>query len=86
MPSDVLDLKVLVTNPATGETRRYERVVEMKLPGGVPDVETSAWYPLSQPFELAPGSYQARIAVRDRKQRPRRLRHARLRGARRGTG
>ena len=65
-PSDVLDLKMLVTNPATGEARRYERVVEMKLPGGVSDVETSAWYPLTQPFELRPGSYQARIAVRDR--------------------
>jgi VWFA-related protein len=65
-PSDVLDLKMLVTNPATGEARRYERVVEMKLPGGVSDVETTAWYPLTQPFELAPGSYQARIAVRDR--------------------
>jgi VWFA-related protein len=64
--SDVLDLKMLVTNPVTGEARRYERVVEMKLPGGVSDLETSAWYPLTQPFELAPGNYQARIAVRDR--------------------
>jgi len=65
-PGDVLDLKMLVTNPATGEAMRHERVVEMKLPGGVSDVETSAWYPLTQPFELPPGSYQARIAVRDR--------------------
>jgi len=62
----VLDLKMLVTNPATGEARRHERVVEMKLPGGVSSGETSAWYSLTQPFELAPGSYQARIAVRDR--------------------
>ena len=64
--TDVLDLRVLVTDPATGETRRYERTVEMNLQANVPRLETSAWYPLSQPFELAPGRYQARLAVRDR--------------------
>jgi VWFA-related protein len=64
--TDVLDLRLLVTDPATGETKRYERTVEMNLQAHVPRVETSAWYPLSQPFELAPGRYQARLAVRDR--------------------
>jgi len=64
--TDVLDLRLLVTDPATGETKRYERTVEMNLQTRVPKEETSAWYPLSQPFELAPGRYQARLAVRDR--------------------
>jgi VWFA-related protein len=64
--TDVLDLRVLVTSLSTGETGRYERAVEIALDGYVPRVDTSAWYPLSQPFDLAPGQYQARIAVRDR--------------------
>ncbi len=66
MASDLLDLRVLVTNPATGETKRHERTVEMRLPGGAPAGEASAWYPISEGFDLAPGSYQARVAVRDR--------------------
>ena len=64
--TDVLDLRMLVTDPATGDTKRYERTVEMNLQTQVPRLETSAWYPLSQPFELAPGRYQARVVVRDR--------------------
>jgi VWFA-related protein len=66
MLSDVLDLRLLVTDPETGEAKRYERAVEMTLQNGAPRTETSAWYPLSQPLELRPGRYQARIAVRDR--------------------
>jgi hypothetical protein len=64
--TDVLDLRLLVTDLAAGETTRYERTVEMNLQSQVPRLETSAWYPLSQPFELAPGRYQARLVVRDR--------------------
>ena len=64
--TDVLDLRLLVTDWAAGETKRYERTVEMNLQSRVPKLETSAWYPLSQPFELGPGRYQARLAVRDR--------------------
>jgi VWFA-related protein len=63
--SDVLDLRWLVMDLAGGETKRYERAVEMNL-RRVPPFETSAWYPLSQSFELAPGRYQARLVVRDR--------------------
>ena len=64
--TDVLDLRVLVTNPTTGKTKRYERAVEMRLQGGLPKNETSAWYPLSEALALVPGTYQARVAVRDR--------------------
>lgn len=64
--TDVLDLRLLVTDWAAGETKRYERTVEMNLQSRVPRLETSAWYPLSQPFELPPGRYQARLVVRDR--------------------
>ena len=66
LPVDVLDLRMRVTNPSTGETKRYERAVEMTLQGGAPASDTSAWYPLSQPFDLDPGRYQARVAIRDR--------------------
>lgn len=64
--TDILDLRILVTNPATGEARRYEGAVEMTLRSGVPSAETSAWYPTAQPFDLVPGRYQARVAIRDR--------------------
>jgi VWFA-related protein len=64
--TDVLDLRMLVTSLSTGETKRYERAVEIALEGHVSRLEISAWYPLSQSFDLAPDRYQARIAVRDR--------------------
>jgi VWFA-related protein len=64
--NDVFDVRMLVTNPASGETKRYERAVEMTLQSRPPQTETTAWYPVSQPFDLVPGRYQARIAMRDR--------------------
>ena len=64
--SDILDLRLLVTDPASGETKRHERAVEMDLQSAVPKAETSAWYPVTESFELPPGRYQARVAVRDR--------------------
>jgi VWFA-related protein len=64
--TDLLDLRLLVTDLAAGETKRHERSIEMNLQSRVPKFETSAWYPLSEPFELPPGRYQARVAVRDR--------------------
>ena len=62
--SDVLDLRVLTTELGTNTTERYERKVEMSFPEGTrfgPD----SWHPLSQEFNLKPGRYQARVAVRD---------------------
>jgi VWFA-related protein len=64
--NDVLDLRVLITNPGTGEAKRFERAVEMSIQGGAPKLETAAWYALSEAFDLTPGTYQARVAVRDR--------------------
>lgn len=64
--TDVLDAHLLVTDAATGEAKRSERSIEMKLQTGVPAAETSAWYPVSDAFRLKPGRYQARVAVRDR--------------------
>ncbi|HUR00335.1 MAG TPA: VWA domain-containing protein [Gemmatimonadaceae bacterium] len=64
--TDQLEFRLLVTDVAAGETKRHERTVEMTLQSRVPKIETSAWYPLSAPFELPPGRYQARVAVRDR--------------------
>ena len=62
----VLDLRALVTSLSTGQATRYERAVAIALDGPVPRSDTAAWYPLSQSFELEPGRYQARVAVRDR--------------------
>jgi VWFA-related protein len=64
--NDVVDVRMLLTSPGSGETKRYERAVEMTLQNRVAPTEAGAWYPVSQPFDLAPGRYQARIAVRDR--------------------
>ena len=64
--TDLLDLRLLVTDLAAGETKHHERTIEMNLQSRVPKSETSAWYPLSEAFDLAPGRYQARVVVRDR--------------------
>jgi VWFA-related protein len=63
--TDVLDLRMSLTHHETGRAERYERQVEMSFPA---DVRFNAewWHNLSQEFRLAPGRYQARVAVRDR--------------------
>ena len=80
--SDVLDLRVLVTNPATGKTKRHERAVEMKLPGGVPDGRNvglvSALGGLRAGSRKLPGAGGSARS----EQRARRHRDARLRGPR----
>ena len=62
--SDVLDLRVLTTELGTNATERYERKVEMSFPEGT-RFGPESWHPLSQELHLAPGRYQARVAVRD---------------------
>lgn len=64
--TDVLEMRALVTSLAGGDATRYDRSVEMALDGRVPRGDTSAWYPVSQAFELPPGQYQVRVVVRDR--------------------
>lgn len=62
---DTLQLKMLVTEQATGATERYERDVEMRFPAGT-RLDTESWRSEVAEFRLAPGRYQARLAVADR--------------------
>ena len=62
--SDVLELRVRTTELVTTATERYDRKVEMSFPVGTRFGE-DAWYPMAHEFKLAPGRYQARVAVRD---------------------
>jgi VWFA-related protein len=61
---DVADLRVLTTELRTGMTERYERQVEMTFPSTA-RFGAESWHTLAQEFRLAPGRYQARIALRD---------------------
>jgi VWFA-related protein len=64
--TDVLEFAVVVTNRETGEVARFGQSVEMSLQGETLRTLEKTWYPVSHPFELAAGRYEARIAVRDR--------------------
>jgi len=61
---DVAELRMLTTEVRTGKTERYERQVEMTFPSTA-RIGSDSWHTLAQEFRLAPGSYQARIALRD---------------------
>ena len=62
---DVLELRIAATHLETSTTARYEGQVEMTFPAGTRFGE-DAWHGLVREFRLAPGRYQARVAVRDR--------------------
>jgi hypothetical protein len=64
--TDVLEFAVVVTNRETGEVAKFGQSVEMSLQGETLRTLEKTWYPVSHPFELAAGRYEARIAVRDR--------------------
>jgi VWFA-related protein len=63
LPTASLDLLIVVANRKTGEVNRYDQKVDVarqpKAQGG------PTWYSIVRDFDLAPGSYQARIVVRD---------------------
>jgi VWFA-related protein len=63
--TDVLEFATVVTSRETGEVARFGQSVEMSLqPETLRSLEKS-WYPVAHEFQLAPGPYEARIAVRD---------------------
>ncbi len=64
--TDVLEVAIAVTNTSTGEVSRFGQNVEMNLRSDTRDTLERTWYSLSHAFELAPGTYQARVVVRDR--------------------
>ena len=63
--TDVLELRIAATHLESSTAERYDGQVEMTFPLGTRFGE-DAWYGMAREFTLAPGRYQARIAVRDR--------------------
>lgn len=64
--ANVLEFAAVVTNRTTGEVAKFGQSVEMSLTPDTLRTLEKAWYPVAHEFELAPGTYEARIAVRDR--------------------
>jgi VWFA-related protein len=66
---DALEFLLVVAHRETGEFHRYDQTVELKLQRESLDRYARTWFPLRRDFELAPGGYQAKIVVRDRRSR-----------------
>jgi VWFA-related protein len=64
--TNVLEFAAVVTNRETGEVAKFGQSVEMNLQPDTLRSLAKSWYPVAHEFELAPGPYEARIAVRDR--------------------
>jgi VWFA-related protein len=62
---DVLELRIAATHLESATVERYDGQVEMAFPTATQFGEDS-WHGLAREFSLAPGRYQARVAVRDR--------------------
>jgi VWFA-related protein len=57
---------LLVTlNNETGDLYRYDQKIDMKLLPATRERFRKTWFPIRREFELPPGSYQAKIVVRD---------------------
>jgi len=63
---DTLEFLLVVAHRETGEYFRYDQKVDMKLLPETKQRFAKAWFPVVRDFELAPGSYQAKIVVRDK--------------------
>jgi VWFA-related protein len=63
---DVLGTYLLVSARDTGERFHKEREVELSLPPQLREQINRTWLPQIRDFQLAPGTYQARLLVRDR--------------------
>jgi len=66
---DALELLVVVAHRETGEFHRYDQTVELKLQPETLARYSRTWVPVRRDFELAPGGYQAKVVVRDRRSR-----------------
>ncbi len=63
----VLSTALLVSSRDTGETWHRERQVDLSLPPALYQQVQQRWLPLVRDFKFAPGTYQARLFVRDDK-------------------
>jgi len=64
--ADVLGTYFLVSSRDTGERFHKERDLELSLPPELRQQIDQTWLPQLRDFSLAPGTYQARLLVRDR--------------------
>jgi VWFA-related protein len=62
---DAVEFLLVVAHLETGEFFRFDQKVDMKLLPATRDRMAKSWLPIIRDFELAPGSYQAKIVVRD---------------------
>jgi len=62
---DTLEFLLVVTHRASGVFQRQDQKLELKLPPEVRLSLSRSWLPVSREFDLAPGGYQAKLAVRD---------------------
>lgn len=62
---DALEFLLVVAHLESGEFFRFDQKVDMKLLPATRERLARSWFPVVREFELAPGSYQAKIVVRD---------------------
>jgi VWFA-related protein len=62
---DAVEFLLVVAHLETGEFFRFDQKVDMKLLPATRDRLAKTWMPVVRDFELAPGSYQAKIVARD---------------------
>ncbi|OFV85957.1 MAG: hypothetical protein A2V74_10225 [Acidobacteria bacterium RBG_16_70_10] len=60
-----VDILLIVAHRETGEFFRYDQKVTMRLKKETRDRLNRFWYPIVRDFELRPGSYQAKMVVRE---------------------
>ena len=62
----VLETHLVVVGRDTGQSVERDSEAEVSLPAEAVEEARSTWLPLRREIELAPGTYQARLLVRDR--------------------
>ncbi len=62
-----LDFLMVVAHRQTGEYFRYDQSYNLKLLPTTRDRLTRLWMPIVRDFELAPGEYQAKVILRDKR-------------------
>jgi hypothetical protein len=62
---DAVEFLLVVAHLESGEFFRFDQKVDMKLLPATRDRMFKSWLPIIRDFELGPGSYQAKIVVRD---------------------
>ncbi len=62
-----LDMLMVVAHRQTGEYFRYDQAYQLKLLPATRERLTRLWMPIVRDFELAPGEYQAKVILRDKR-------------------